>query len=226
MKAAVLILAGLAAAQCPVRREFRELSQQEQQSYFDAVRRLHQKPRAYRGGKTMFEYFTRVHMEITEIIHGTALFLPWHRQFTYMYEQELRKINPRVVLPYWDWSLDSDAPHQSPVLQAMGGNGDPSQGYCVTKGPFAKCQLSHPQPHCLRRSFDMGQRISPFASTESLSLDCNEPNFSEFSLRFEIKHSNSHTNIGSESTDFSEMYSPNDPLFYMHHAFVDMVWAE
>ncbi|KAJ9061205.1 hypothetical protein DSO57_1022883 [Entomophthora muscae] len=147
MKVSGLILAGLAAAQCPVRREFRELSQQEQQSYFDAVRRLHQKPRAYRGGKTMFEYFTRVHLEHQTRIHGTSIFLPWHRQFTYMYEQELRKIDPRVVLPYWDWSLDSAEPHRSRVLQAMGGNGQRNRDYCYPR-PICKLE-SQPPPATL-----------------------------------------------------------------------------
>ncbi|KAJ9049753.1 hypothetical protein DSO57_1021265 [Entomophthora muscae] len=226
MKVASFILVGLAAAQCPVRREFRELRQDEQQIYLEAIQQLHQTPMSYQGGKTMFEYFTKIHMNFHSAIHGTALFLPWHREFTHMYEQELRKIDPRVVLPYWDWSLDSAEPHRSRVLDMMGGNGDYRNNYCVTQGPFANWNVSHPQPHCLRRSFDTGQRISPFASTESISLDCNEPTFSDFAMRFEIKHGNPHVSIGGNYGDFSTMHSPNDPLFFMHHVFVDMVWAE
>ncbi|KAJ9048712.1 hypothetical protein DSO57_1032186 [Entomophthora muscae] len=108
----------------------------------------------------------------------------------------------------------------------MGGNGDYRRDYCVTQGPFAYWQVNLPSSHCLRRDYDMGQRLSPFSTPESISLDCNEPSYSEFAMRFEIKHGNPHVNIGGNNGDFSTMHSPNDPLFYMHHAFVDMVWAE
>jgi len=38
-----------------------------------------------------------------------------------------------------------------------------------------------------------------------------------------LLHPNPHNNIGG---DMSQMYSPNDPIFWSHHAFVDYIWAQ
>ncbi len=37
---------------------------------------------------------------------GTNRFLPWHRAYLIIFERELRKINPTLSIPYWDWNAD------------------------------------------------------------------------------------------------------------------------
>ncbi|KAJ9061203.1 hypothetical protein DSO57_1022881 [Entomophthora muscae] len=76
MKLAAVALVTLAAAQCPERKEFRDLSPEKKQIYFDAIKQLQQKPKPYRGGKTAFEYFTKIHMDYQNSVHGTPMFLP------------------------------------------------------------------------------------------------------------------------------------------------------
>jgi len=36
-------------------------------------------------------------------------------------------------------------------------------------------------------------------------------------------HPTVHNNVGG---DFAQMYSPNDPLFFSHHAYIDYIWAQ
>lgn len=36
--------------------------------------------------------------------HSQPAFLPWHRQFLHQFEQALQKIDPKVTIPYWDWT--------------------------------------------------------------------------------------------------------------------------
>ncbi|KAJ9058822.1 hypothetical protein DSO57_1008351 [Entomophthora muscae] len=223
----VLINVGIVTAQCSnprVRKEIRELSEKELHDFQDAVNKLHKERKEGMKSVSSFEYFTHIHNTNADTIHFTPVFLPWHRYFIRKFEKELQRFNPNVMLPYWDWSLDASEPHRSPVLSAkyMGGNG--GAGRCVRDGLFANWQMSYPQRHCLKRDFDQGRRLSAFSSSESLLLDINARSFSDFAVQFEIKHGRPHDSIGGNSGDFAQMYSPNDPLFYLHHAFVDLIW--
>jgi len=94
-------------------------------------------------------------------IHNRNYFLPWHRWYILAYENILRKVDCRVTVPYWDWSLDSQSLFASDVWNSdlckyigLGGNGNPR---CVTTGPFATpgWRLTpSAQNACLRRNFN------------------------------------------------------------------------
>ncbi|KGG52309.1 hypothetical protein DI09_18p150 [Mitosporidium daphniae] len=124
-----------------------------------------------------------------------------------------------------DWSIDSQAPEQSIVFSDayFGGNGDPSNGGCLSTGPYANWNVSIPQTHCLARSFNGGTKISSFVAPVILALIISQSNdFDAFRQAIEsTPHAAPHINIGG---DMRTMYSPNDPLFYLHHAYVDKVW--
>jgi len=36
--------------------------------------------------------------------HETAAFLPWHREYLARFEKALQSVDPRVTIPYWDWT--------------------------------------------------------------------------------------------------------------------------
>ncbi|KAJ9059829.1 hypothetical protein DSO57_1037458 [Entomophthora muscae] len=214
-----LVFSGLVLACVPVvRREIRELSSQELRKLTNAINQLHKQ------GK--YEEFTKIHLDNTAFAHEMPEFLPWHRYFIRKFEMALQEIDPSVSLPYWDWSLDSQAPHLSKVLtpSMYGGNGKKDK--CVQDGPFANWQMTVPDKHCLRRDFDRGANIQPFGYPEEINLFLNEPRFSDFSRLLEDKHAYPHLFIGGDRGDLNPMWSPNDPIFYLHHTFMDLLWSK
>ena len=46
----------------------------------------------------------RMHGRNDEV--GAKRFLPWHRAYLIIFERHLRKINPVLSIPYWDWEAD------------------------------------------------------------------------------------------------------------------------
>ena len=42
--------------------------------------------------------------------HRYPTFLPWHREYLWFFESRLRKENPNVTLPYWNWLEDRKIP--------------------------------------------------------------------------------------------------------------------
>jgi hypothetical protein len=134
------------------------------------------------GTTSFVNDFSLSHYDAMMQYHGTAAFLPWHRYFLLNLEEAMRKCtgNKDVYIPYWDNSLDSQAPERSLIWKFFGGNGDPNAdqgegpieieedgflmhfGYCVSDGPFANVKLIYSrrgnarltsEPDCLRRQF-------------------------------------------------------------------------
>jgi tyrosinase len=149
--------------------------------------------------------------------HGNINFLVWHRQFIIDYEAALRSINPSIVMPYWDWGLDSQAPSNSQVIRDFGGLGMPGTG-CIS-APFDGWGRSEPAQPCIKR--DSGPiSDSRWTTLEAMSPIFADSRFESFSRRIEqAGHAGVHVAIGGDMRDTN--VSPFDPLFFLHHANVD-----
>ena len=225
--------------ECPnprIRREWRELSSGDQQKFLNAVKALKTRPSSL-GRANRYEDFVFMHWGDQSLAHKTPMFFPWHRRFIQDFENALRQIDSSITLPYWDTGLDSQRPESSPIFNddAFGGSGDPSNGYCITKGTFAGWNATFREPHCVKRRF----QLRPWAPPEDIGRyilndrDCNfilsQLNYLDNAFRAHIEdnvHSYIHIQVGGdisprESGDFKDMRSPNDPLFFVHHANVD-----
>jgi hypothetical protein len=180
----------------------------------------------------MFNELSKIHNDKSEYIHGTELFLPWHRKFLATYEAELLKIDSSVVLPFVDWTIHSSKPHQHPVLQnnMYGGNGNKNNNWCLDNGPFAHTNVTNPRRKCLQRRYNQNDNteLSMFSTKQVVlySIDGSDK-YSDFrnSIQGNI-HNLPHVNIGDGEFDMAQIYSPNDPLFYLHHAFIDNMWFQ
>lgn len=209
-----------------LRKEIRELSPDELTRLTNAVNQLHHTRHPTINNLSQYEYFTKIHFENVPNAHEVPAFLPWHRHFLRKFEVALQAVDPSVSLPYWDWSLDSQQPHRSVVLTPayFGGNGERTRDGCLMEGPFGNWTLRYPTPHCLRRTYDQGDRVSALSYPEELLLYLNQAKFSDFSLLVEEKHAYPHLFVGGKRGDFRPMWSPNDPLFFLHHTFIDYIW--
>ena len=63
-------------------------------------------------------------------------FLPWHRRFLLEFECALREVDPKVTVPYWDWTADNTPAASLWADDFLGGNGRPGDRQVMT-GPFA-----------------------------------------------------------------------------------------
>ncbi|KAK8137829.1 hypothetical protein PG984_001209 [Apiospora sp. TS-2023a] len=117
-----------------VRKEWRALSSEQQISYIDAVKCMQSTPgktaEFYAGVKSLYDDFQALHISQTDHIHWVGFFLPWHRYFLWLYEQELKSACKYTAgIPYWNWTLDADTNAKflaSPVFDTVhgfGGNG-------------------------------------------------------------------------------------------------------
>ncbi len=71
--------------------------------------------------------------------HMRPAFLPWHRQYLFMFENALREVShdDSVSVPFWDWT---DPAARAAIFSPsfMGPNGDRQQDHAVLRGPFRK----------------------------------------------------------------------------------------
>ena len=179
--------------------------------------------------KSEYDELIGSHEELfTTGIHNGDFFLPWHRWYILAYENLLRKVDCRVTVPYWDWSLDSESPFTSDVWNSdlckytgLGGDGNPS---CVTTGPFATpgWQLTpSAQNDCLRRNFNP---MVPDCTAVQDVLDATTAEFDDFLVGLEVMlHNTVHVCIGGT---MSRVQSSNAPEFFFHHGFIDKIWGD
>lgn len=192
-----------------IRKEFRNLTEIEWNTYKTAVFNL--KNSGY------LEPLARIHKNSIKIAHNSLEFLPWHSLFLLFFEYLLNTTetqnNPNITIPYWDWTIDSNNPNSSPIFKEY---------YWRLK----ECFLVHePFTHCLKRN----KKIDKFSSRKEIVTLLNKKkyNFYEFTAELElIPHALVHLNIGGIDGDMSYMESTNDPLFWHHHSFIELLWRE
>src|SRR5919197_1077891 len=123
-------------------------------------------------------------------------FLAWHRWFLRQFELRLQEVDPGVTVPYWDWIAYRRLPRQL--------NRDAE----------------------LRRWRLVREWDPDFLPTRSeLTAVMRRRRFGAFQFRLEMLHGGVHIAVGGESGQMSTARSPADPLFWLHHANIDRLWA-
>lgn len=137
---------------------------------------------------------------------GFRRFLAWHRAFLIAFERELRTINPSLSLPYWDW--DNDAGQLIGIANIIGLSSGRSLGRLPGEAD------------------DGLGRAEWFSSpTQTKNLEEFEGDYYVFSNFLEREpHNRGHGWVGGDMAN--PMISPNDPIFWMHHAQIDRIWSE
>ncbi|KAI9145639.1 hypothetical protein BKA69DRAFT_1139921 [Paraphysoderma sedebokerense] len=282
---ALALLSNAAPSHCPggirVRKEYRDLTPDEWQRFVAAVRKLNEKPSAkgYKGSR--YADWGSDHVKYFNDIHFKNVFLPFHRVFVWDFENALREIDPTVVLPYWDWSIDYREPEKAAIFRPefMGGSQpidtieiskvdeDNEKNIhllnkCVIEGPFKDFKFTglvgngiEVNNVCLARGFNQQtgyssgyasisqslwqpQNLEPgktfanpkprFANGMELQELINKyPVYKDFREKFEYGyHATPHMYIGGYGGSMNSMNSPFEPLFWLHHGFVDFVYHQ
>ena len=122
------------------------------------------------------------------------------------------------MLPYWDSSLDLEMtdPTDSVIWTSEflgNGRGD------IDSGPFAGWSYDDRN---LSRSIDSFGRLMNKTKIDKL-VRTRRPQ-SYFVRALEQQHNGVHVWVGGNMQ--SIFRSPSDPVFYMHHAYIDCIWEE
>ncbi|KAF8907517.1 Di-copper centre-containing protein [Mucidula mucida] len=217
------------------------LSSSEKTAYFDAEVCLMRAPAQTNLADVVTRYddLVTVHQlqgntnDGTDKWHFVGQFLHVHRYYLHVHETLLRQeCNYTGPIPYWNEEPDAGNYINSEVVSDFGGFGkSEDQGYVVEEGPFANLDLrlgpgNNNRQHQLARYFN--QRQSRSSSSWYVSGVKRQTNFADFlSLIRDTLHLAGHNGVGGGWGDMSNVLSsPNDPLFFMHHAYLDKLWTE
>lgn len=211
------------------RKELRALSDTEITDWQNAILELINERNTVALG--FWDYMVGIHKNFSAEAHGGSYFLPWHRLFLLRLENEIRnRGRPDFALPYWDWSVDANDAALSTIWgQAFVGGAKSAppfkSGKPIPDGPFKGITAIYNKPHRVLRNFSSGisGSLLQLLSPDELSVIINADTFETFSISTEVSHGIVHVAIGGDMR--SVKTSPNDPIFYLHHAFVDFIYS-
>ncbi|KAI9352035.1 hypothetical protein BDR26DRAFT_1003084 [Obelidium mucronatum] len=240
----LLLAATVLAAKCTspiIRREWSELSPDQKQQcpyyiiFVNSVALLAKRPISHQtrdASKMSYFDFVQTHVQNAIWTHGNAQFYPYHRALMFQFEVAMKSVGWNLGAVYWDWPAMSQNWWTSDVFQYFGASTSNDPDNCVLDGPFAKSVytvfpgLNRPEgnPTCLRRCARINNALTDaVVITASLALASNYSSFQGDDTS--NYHAAGHTTIGGPCGDLSNpMFSPNDPIFYLHHGLVDKVW--
>ncbi len=190
-----------------VRRNQKNLSAIQWQRFIHAIEAL-----AEAGMPSpSYQAFVQIHMDAMDTHAGHAWgahnmgghngrnFLSWHREYMAKLEARLMAINPLVTIPYWDWVTDRNA-----IPAALSGAADLADWGVSRGGAFNGNSL---------------------ASVAQLNTLLAGSDFDVFQSTLEAApfHNRLHGLVGGTMVTSA---SPADPLFWLHHAFIDKIWAD
>ncbi|MCX4966493.1 tyrosinase family protein [Streptomyces sp. NBC_00654] len=229
------------------RKNQRDLTRTEKRRLVDAILRLK------RSGR--YDEFVVMHQEFyvsdTENrlrpAHMTPSFFPWHRRYLLEFERALQAVDPGVSVPYWDWTRDNTPSSSLWAEDFLGGNGRAGDRQ-VTTGAFAYARGNWPtsggttEDRFLSRNLGRPENPVTLPSKQDVDRALSDPVYDAepwnsvsgtgFRNRIEgwgimnsrpvANHNRVHQWVGGPMAGAA---SPDDPVFWLHHAFIDLLWA-
>jgi len=140
--------------------------------------------------------------------HFTPQFLPWHRWMVREMEKKMQRFDPLVTIPYWDSTRPEANDWDGPML------GDFFGGENNSGGNFNQWDIVRSRVEGLSSMLptlsDVWGRLRQSRYIEMRGLEAGPI------------HVGAHNWVGGY---MAAQGSPKDPLFYLHHANVDRIWA-
>jgi tyrosinase len=179
------------AASPNIRYEWDDYSASDRQALMAAFKCLMSKPPsgAFPPSKSRWEDFARLHQMYTPNIHQNQKFLPWHRYFTWAFEQVLREECGFNRNFFWfDETKHSGAFSNSDAFNTLYLGTLGTNSHCVTDGQFAGTTINigpgtGNTPHCLSRAGDNGAQAQ--CSTSYVNSCMSNSRYTDFETCFE-----------------------------------------
>ncbi|CAJ0581059.1 unnamed protein product, partial [Mesorhabditis spiculigera] len=210
------------------RKEYRMMTDDERNRWHNALNVLK------RNGE--YDRLSAEHLSvgIGSGAHSGPGFLPWHREYLKRVEIALRLVDPGIAIPYWDSVMDWYLPDaRDSIMFSNMFAGESDWWGNVVQGPFAYWRTLEGRATINRQLARKGRLFD-----EQQINNIVAQNAIEFTLAYtapvwgcpygnnygaiEYTHSNIHLWIGGDMEPPST--SANEPIFFMHHSFVDYLW--
>ncbi|KAJ2996614.1 hypothetical protein NUW58_g917 [Xylaria curta] len=216
-----------------IRKSWTDLTKGEKQNYIDADLCLMSLPpkSGIKGATSRWDELQYAHAAQARYVHNVGAFLPFHRYFVTVHEHLLRtECDYNGPLPYWDEPLDVGNITRSSLFTgepSFGGNGVGSDN-CIADGPFANITLHFKEDlnttdYCIARSLN----DFAFSGAARTNVDaCLKHD--TFVDAWRCLEGNPHNagHGGVLGTMINILLSPGDPVFYLHHGYLDRLWWE
>jgi tyrosinase len=140
-----------------------------------------------------------IHANAMHQMHGNPRFLPWHRIYLLRMEELLMMVDSTVCIPYWKSSEE--------------------QGFPSWLLPFTPTVNLMNGPHTVFRN--LGGPFLPNAASVAGAMA--NATYDAFAAAIEGIHNSGHVWVGGSMSGI--LTAPTDPVFWMHHAEIDRIWA-
>ncbi|MEV6395128.1 tyrosinase family protein [Streptomyces sp. NPDC051907] len=230
-----------------IRKNQRDLTRTEKKRLVDALLQVKRSGKYDEFVRTHGQYYVPDAEEGPRPAHMTPSFFPWHRRFLLEFERALQAVDSGVSIPYWDWTADRTPASSLWAEDFMGGTGRTGDRQ-VTTGPFAYANgnwrinsritdgtyltrdLGRPSdPIALPTRAEVSRALSdpvydtaPWDSTSVGGFRNTIEGWGTGGAERWVNHNRVHRWVGGLMVGAT---SPNDPVFWLHHAFIDLLWT-
>jgi tyrosinase len=149
--------------------------------------------------------------------HEDPHFLPWHRLYLHYFEQIVERVVQRqFALPYWGYMSDANR-HLPEEFRDKTINGAPNKLYFPARNPYFLANGLKDVPGLMP-----DRKAEILGNAKMLTNIWGHQGFSE-DLRMDI-HNKVHNSVGMPGGMSDFKFAARDPIFWLHHATVDMLW--
>ncbi len=229
------------------RKNVKNLTDTEKRLYVEALYALREVDSVlHPGAQSRYDDYVEIHRDAMSTspdpAHGDSAFFPWHRELLWQLEQELG-----IRVPYWDWTRAHDPGDDGYpfTYDFLGPNGDPADSDRVKRDPGAD-PAAYPhafdpedwditvkdggEPDFLQRSFGTRSDAPSLPENDTAVTGTSwafrqaidDVPYETHRSRSESIHNLVHRWCNGNMITAS---SPNDPVFFLHHAAIDRMWS-
>lgn len=149
--------------------------------------------------------------------HGAPGFFTWHRAYLMAFENALRVLGCQVTLPYWDWSSGPSTGVPAACRQPTYVN---RAGSTVANPLFSGPRATGGQTN--RRTNIDTTAFDDLAASAQAAMTAGT--FVSFQNQINGVHGSVHVRTGGDMGSVGT--AGYDPIFYLHHANIDRLWAD